>query len=332
MFLLSIPVSVNAEICTECHGIPSDNSHKIHSSTAFMSPVYGDTGFTYRYSKDAGEYAFNCGNCHPGDISRHNNGSVEIELYSASSSGLKKLNSEKALFDKTTKTCYGVYCHSSGEKSASIEFRETPAWGSSFGEFKCQGCHGTPPSYKNEKGRENSHFNSERGSGHLLGIHWDSVKGHTRESLANKISSDMGCSTCHYSTVSEDKDTTFTDGVTGLFTCSRCHDNRTLTDKNRTGIISNISLHVNGIIEVSFRPEKFRTTAQLTNVPYGWNRTEQKGSIPGYDETVKALNSAQYNPEEKTCINVACHLLGTEVSWGDKIECDSCHRDFMFKK
>lgn len=332
LLLLPLAHPVSAEECTKCHAIPSDSSHRTHSSPEIVTPVYGNTGYTYQYSKTSNAYGFNCGNCHPAEASRHGNGNIDIELYTESSAGLKKMNRKDASFDASKKTCSGVYCHSSGERNSFIEFRETPRWGGSFGHLKCQGCHGIPPSYKSQKGRENSHFNTERGSGHLLGIHWDSTKGHTKESFKNWTSSDMGCSTCHYGTVTEDKDTTFVDTVTGLFTCSRCHDGSAAGGKNRAGTIANKALHVNGVVEVSFKPENFRSSARLVNVPQGWKRVGKHKEETGYDETVKALNSAEYIPSEKKCINVACHLLGTEVIWGDAVECDSCHKDFVFKK
>jgi len=242
------------------------------------------------------------------------------------------MNNRSAGYNKEKKTCQGVYCHSSGGDKAFLEYRETPAWGSSFEEFKCQSCHGSPPSYRNQAGRENSHINAATPLAHLLGIHWDATHGHTREAFANRQSSNIGCSTCHFKTVATDRDTTFVDTLTGLFTCSRCHDDKTIQGKNLTGIITNKSLHINGIAEVSFRPEKFRTTARLARVPEGWTRTGDYRDPKGFDETVRELNSATYVPAEKKCLNVACHLLGTEVRWGEQITCDSCHRDFADKK
>ncbi|OGW27583.1 MAG: hypothetical protein A2X59_10200 [Nitrospirae bacterium GWC2_42_7] len=328
LFLFLAPYT-SAEDCKECHFIPGDISHRLHSSPNIINPEYGNSGYTYQYSKNSNEYGFNCGNCHPQDISRHKNGFLDTELYSKKASGLKKMNSKDASFDTIKRTCSGVYCHSSGENRKSLKYIETPAWESSFGEFKCQGCHGSPPSYPNEKGRENSHFNTENGSGHLLGIHWDSTKGHTKESIMQDRSSDMGCSTCHYSTITKDTDTTFVDNVSGLFTCSRCHDDKSVTGKNRTGTIANKALHVNGIVEVAFSTKKFRSTARMIRVPLGWKRTGQKMDATGYDELISGLNLATYIPEEKKCLNVACHLTGKEVKWGDEIGCDSCHGDFL---
>jgi predicted CxxxxCH...CXXCH cytochrome family protein len=329
LFLAVLAFPVCAEECATCHPLPQDSSHKAHASLQTLTPAYGAAGLPPQSALRSDTYAFNCGNCHPQDPARHNNGTLDIELSSEHATGLKALNGKEAAYSKGTKTCSGVYCHSSGGKKEFLEYRVTPAWGTSFDEFRCQACHGSPPSYKNRPGKENSHFNAQTPAAHLLGIHWDATNGHTKESFANRLSSNMGCSTCHYKTVREDRDTTFVDSVSGLFTCSRCHDDRKVMGKNRTGAIADKTLHVNGIAEVAFKPEKFRTTARLMQVPKDWVRTGEFGDPKGYDETLKELNSAQYVQEEKKCLNVACHLSGTEVRWGEKLTCASCHKDFL---
>lgn len=165
----------------------------------------------------------------------------------------------------------------------------------------------------------------------MLGIHWDATDGHSINSLPPRRSSVMGCSTCHFNTVANDRDLTFIDKVTGLFTCSRCHNDTDAKGKDQTGMVSNKAVHINGNVEVVLYPGKFRTTAQLTRLPGGWKRYGQKGDPSGYDETTDRLNSASYIPQEKKCLNVSCHLLGKEVRWGDPVECDSCHKDFVFR-
>lgn len=323
LFFLAASAAPAAEECAQCHALPSDSSHALHTASGIVTPRYGDTGITRQYVQSSRTYGYNCGNCHPDDRTMHGNGSVDVHLFSPGASGLKRRNSPAASYDRAAKTCSGVYCHSSGAG----DFRESPAWGSSFTEARCQSCHGSPPEYASRKGKENSHFNITRGSGHLLGIHWDATGGHTKESFANRSSSDMGCSTCHYDTVAADRDTTFVDPVRGLFTCGRCHDGSAVAGKNRSGIITNTALHVNGTVEVSFSPEKFRTTAQLMRVPDGWKRIGTKWEPKSYDETIRELNTAQYLPAEKKCLNVACHLMGKEVRWGDAVDCDACHQD-----
>jgi len=331
LLLASLAFPVCAEECSTCHTIPQDSSHKAHASLQTLTPAYGDAEIPSNNSLSSDTYAFNCGNCHPEDPSRHNNGSLDMELSPENAKGLKALNRKEATYNKESKTCSGVYCHSSGGKKEFVEYRVTPAWGTSLDEFRCQACHGSPPSYKNRPGKENSHFNDQTPAAHLLGIHWDAAHGHTKESFANRQSSNMGCSTCHFRTVREDRDTTFVDSVSGLFTCSRCHDDKKVMGKNRIGVIANKTLHVNGIAEVAFKPEKFRTTARLMQVPKEWVRIGEIGDPKGYDETLKDLNSAQYVREGKICLNVACHLLGTEVRWGEKLDCTSCHKDLLQK-
>jgi len=168
-------------------------------------------------------------------------------------------------------------------------------------EDRCQACHGTPPSYAGNPERSNGHFNSERGSGHLMGIHWDSVGGHTKESLMHNTASQMGYSTCHYSTVREDLDTTFIDPVSDLFTCRKCH-------KKRNGAIFDHSLHVNGRIDIAFPETTFRSKAQMLKVPEGWKRMNGTGRPDSYDVTIDALSMIRFNQKERTCSNVACHL------------------------
>ncbi len=333
LILLLPALPVYGKDCSTCHPMPQDSSHAAHAALKLREVSYGDTGITSKYHQRSDVYSYNCGNCHPQDTELHGNGAIDVDLSpDTDGNGLKRLNSSDASYNKATKTCRGIYCHSSGERKGNIEYRETPVWGTTFDAFRCQACHGSPPPYKNEPGRENSHFNAQTPAAHLLGIHWDSTRGHTKESFTNRQSSDMGCSTCHYGTVADDRDTTFVDKTSGLFTCSRCHDDKKVLGKNRTGVITNKALHVNGIVEVVFKPEKFRTTARLMQVPEGWTRKGEFGDPHGYDETVQELNSAHYLPDGKKCLDIACHLSGKEVRWGESLTCASCHRDLLRKQ
>jgi predicted CxxxxCH...CXXCH cytochrome family protein len=306
--------------CTRCHQIPpQDSSHLLHAGMEEMPLVrYGNTGFANLYAATSEAYGFNCGNCHPQDEESHENGAVEISLSPIDAGGLKALNRPGAFYSLDKKTCQWVYCHSTGEKAPYRKFSETPPWGSTLGVERCQSCHGSPPAYRNFKGRVNGHFNPGRGTGHLLGIHWDSTRGHPPpEKETSEISYTMGCSTCHWDTVRHDRDTTFTDTVSGLFTCTRCHE-------KKGGEIYNYAKHVNGDIEVVFSPVRFRSKAQLFSPPPDWTRIG-KAKEGGFDETVQKLNSSVYQEETKTCLNVACHIIGKEVNWGDAIGCEHCH-------
>jgi len=332
LLLLFSTIPVYSEECMKCHPMPQDSSHAAHAPLTSLKPAYGDSGITSDYGTRSEVYIYNCGNCHPQEAERHGNGSVDVDLSPEKTKGLKALNSSGASYNRATKTCSGVYCHSSGEQRENIAYRETPAWGKTFDPFRCQACHSSPPSYQNVAGRENSHFNAKTPAAHLLGIHWDSTNGHTKEAFANRRASNMGCSTCHYATVADDRDTTFVDTTSGLFTCSRCHDDKKVPGKDRTGVITNKALHVNGVAEVVFKPEKFRTTARLMQTPEGWTRKGEFGDPKGYDETLQELNSARYLPQGKKCLNIACHLYGREVRWGESLTCASCHGDFLQKK
>lgn len=294
----------------------------LHSGLDDMEPVYGDTGHTALYTPNSGAYGFNCGNCHPTDPVEHQNGAVKIFLSRDGASGLKALNSRQVRYDPEKKTCTGVYCHSSGTLPVPV-YEESGAWDrpdDSVG--RCQSCHGTPPDYRGTQDRPNGHFNIDRGSGHLLGIHWDSVGGHSTQSFSLETATQMGCSTCHYQTVRSDVDTTFVDRATGLFTCTRCHE-------SRNGDIFNRSLHVNGIVDIAFPSKTVRSKAQLTLTPRGWKRVGTRREPKSYDESERRLEEIAYDPIEKSCGNVPCHLYAENVYWSEQIECSSCHRDFM---
>ncbi len=324
LLLAFSPVSFASE-CGNCHGTPpGDRSHTIHSGLKEMKALYGDAGFTLNYSPDARAYGFNCGNCHPQKNDRHKNDTVDIEL-AQSAGGLKALNSTDAQYDKVKRKCSGVYCHSTGEQGARIHYMTSPQWNREEKGSRCHECHDGPPVYKSTTERQNGHFNSSRGSGHLLGIHWDSIKGHTHESFKFNTATQMGCSTCHYKTVRVDRDMDFVDRVTGLFTCVNCHE-------PSEGEISNYSMHVNGEVEIAFNPVKMRSKAQMMRPPLGWKRKGAKGKVMSYDEAEVPLSAIQYNTDEKSCSNVSCHIYVEKVFWHDTVNCGQCHERFLGKQ
>jgi len=317
-FSIVLCIPALAGPCGDCHkSPPNDAAHTLHSGLKELTPVYGSLDINTKSPREVSTYGFNCGHCHPEDESRHRNDTVDIAL-ERTVSGLKHMNASDVSFDGKRKTCSGVYCHSSGG-SAPVQYRETPSWSMKERvEERCQGCHGSPPSYPGTADQPNGHFNSVRGSGHLLGIHWDSTEGHSRESFKHDTASQMGCSTCHYDTVREEIDTTFVDRVNGLFTCGKCH-------KKRNGKIHNRSFHVNGIVDIAFPDKRFRSKAQLFQTPPGWKRIKGTGKPVSCDETIDPLDTIRFDPETKTCSNVACHLFQENLTWGSKIDCSSCH-------
>lgn len=293
------PVQVSREqSCRDCHSALS-KGHERH----FSLPVrFGEYGSELPANNTSG-YTYNCGVCHPLDHSRHRDGKVDMELAGASSKGIKAL-SKGASFDAGARTCLNVYCHN---------FKPTPAWGTTFDAAgRCRSCHDTPP-------RSDAHFNVAQGTGHLLGIHWDSADGHGKDAGKEYM---MGCNTCHYAVIAKE-DTTFTHltkGKPGVFSCNRCHT-------PVPGEIRDHSLHVNGKPDIAFSPVKLRSRAQLLFEIKGWKRVIGKGSRGAYDETSALLNTASYNRENKTCLDVACHL-GVPVRWDEKVTCASCHKGY----
>ncbi|MEE9523899.1 MAG: CxxxxCH/CxxCH domain-containing protein [Thermodesulfovibrionales bacterium] len=327
MFIyLVLASSAYSSSCEECHvTLPADRSHEVHSGFDKMIPAYGDPGYTEQYSTNAKSYGFNCGNCHPSDSGKHDNGRVDIELFNKNASGLKALNRGDADYDSAQRRCSGVYCHSTGEQGKRVTYIKSPRWNREEKGSRCHECHDSPPVYKSMPERPNGHFNSNRGSGHLLGIHWDSVKGHSNESFKFNTATQMGCSTCHYETVRTDGDMGFVDRVSGLFTCVRCHE-------LSNGEIYNYSTHVNGKLEIAFSPVKMRSKAQMMRPPRGWKRKGTKGKAMSYDEAEVPLSAILYNEDDKSCSNVSCHIYVEKVFWHDTVNCGQCHERFMGKQ
>ena len=117
--------------CSGCHDSPPPTgTHMTHyGSTPLSMLSYADT--TVTSVDDA--YRFGCGNCHPLDKSKHNDGTVQVELYNANAPAeslkaktpataaytpgailttyLSKMTGGRSL-SWTNGTCSNVYCHS----------------------------------------------------------------------------------------------------------------------------------------------------------------------------------------------------------------------------
>ena len=114
--------------CKTCHDSPPQTgTHATHyGGGSQMALVYGDTTVT----STEGAYIFGCGNCHPLDSVKHNNGVVDVELYNpaAPADSIKAKNPATAVytpgtvhtdytyngrtFSWTNGACSNVYCHS----------------------------------------------------------------------------------------------------------------------------------------------------------------------------------------------------------------------------
>lgn len=342
--------------CTSCHGAPpATGSHQVHFDNA--APVDG-----LRYGDPANRstavaYIFDCGNCHPlVSAGNHMNGTVDVQLYNAAApiESLKAKNPASAAYDNVAKTCSNVYCHSgltvtSGPVGLPLTsppnpvppgyqvintyimdrtgsnltydpytvnfarvYKTTPAWGTSSGTSTCAECHAFPitTSYPaNSAGVGDSHA-------------WIDDYGYQDGHAWNMGYGGIPCATCHYSSV---------DHVGGVPPTNPPAP-ATYPDPSNTDIniyypvpVKDRSLHVNGTPNVAFDTVNgYRYFAARYN-------------------HLRALTSATYDAQTKTCSNVGCHF-GTAVGgvdgnlqqqnpkWGQPYrwyvspECNLCHR------
>jgi predicted CxxxxCH...CXXCH cytochrome family protein len=238
--------------CDSCHGFPpASGAHLTHFglTSAQGTSGYGDlstleTRFpTATPTSAPAKYAFGCGNCHPINSNQHSMGSgsttAKVRLYEAAApaGSLKALNAPTATFDATSKTCSGVYCHSSGQAqwSGTIQivpvvfptpttaqvpvpvavsyptYAPTPSWYSA-GPMGCNGCHDNPPRYPTAGAGApgaNGHLGVDSYAwvvGHFRGI---GAVGHADRhgappTLGPPVTSNtetaITCQTCHYDT------------------------------------------------------------------------------------------------------------------------------------
>ena len=298
---------VSGGSCNSCHGAPpATGAHLKHSNSSAVG--YGLTG-SYSTSTD---YIFGCGECHPSDLTSHRNGSVDVTLASigAPAGSLKEKNSPTAAF--TGGTCGGVYCHSGGQVSSGPV--PNPI---SVGPNYVLDSHGnfTYDPYTVTKTRSYTttpNWVSGAVSGNCTDCHdfplttsFPSVQAGVGDShqwiddfgFGNLHAYNMGfaplsCSTCHYGE------------ITAVNTWTRVGD---ITTYNPVPL-ENRTAHVNGQANVTFDT----INSAIYNTQF-------------------SLAGATYNPAERSCANVACHLNQNYVAWGTPYrwwtnECDLCHR------
>jgi predicted CxxxxCH...CXXCH cytochrome family protein len=347
--------------CGGCHGFPpGDAAHLAHFGLpdAAATGSYGDlTILQDRYPTatpaDApAAYAFGCGLCHPLDPAKHRDGTVEVEVYDASApaASLKGRAASTAAYDPATKTCSGVYCHSTGQQDP--VFATSPGW-SSGAVVGCDGCHGNPPAYPSGgagASTANSHLNlADDGYefGHFLGMPgaWHTSK-HGGNWSATEDAAPITCQSCHYDTTDPANtgpsgfyylDTTGSYALPGgdpgriswgwqaSIQCGYCHD----AGGAATGTGKVLPLrHVNGTRDVVFDPR-----AALPSIPwlpaapntpagpYWITNPGLQGYWPSFVTWTGTtlsfdLGVSGYDPATKTCTNVACHVAEQQPVWG----------------
>ena len=209
---LDVRLGVGGIACDLCHGFPpSGAGHATHagavgdpSGGAYgMTTVLQDVVAAAATPVSAGErYAFGCGNCHPLDESRHMDGEVDVELWSAGAPP----GSPKSLADPGAayaSGCSGTYCHSSGQ--ASPVHALSPPWDSGA-KLDCAGCHANPPRYPSGgagTATANSHLvlaGDGFEAGHFGGFPSAWHAG-THGVGGGQDGSAITCQTCHFETV-----------------------------------------------------------------------------------------------------------------------------------
>ncbi len=304
--------------CGSCHGVPPQTgAHLTHFGGDADQGIYGEVDNL----STATEYIFQCGNCHTLDESSHNDGTVDIELYNASTPGgsLKSLNPPEAAYTPggtvyndpfgipyTLGTCSNTYCHSRTDwtsgpvppPNGGYNQYNNPTydpyvvteskvytdigWGDSG--LDCNDCHSDIPRTAwpaVEAGVGNSHS-------------WLNQAGY--DNLHSRVHGfdPLFCRVCHYGTVTDPM--TWTRDAMGVTT----YDNVPIADRSN---------HVNGSKDVIFDPI---------------NEVQFNNSF-----SVAAIT---WDPVDNVCNNVACHLQQTSPQWGMPYrvsltsECNQCHQ------
>ena len=207
--------------CGDCHGVPpATGAHLVHATPSSpASKVYGSLHVLEDVSPaGAPSYDFGCGNCHPLDPAQHyahvgpvGVADVFLDPAGAPSTSLRGRNLPGARYDPASRTCSGVFCHSSGRDLGVVtsqEYQPTPPWDGPPGALGCGSCHANPPRYASGGAGAvdaNSHVvlgDDGWESGHFLGMPgpWHTSK-HGGNWSADNDAAPITCQTCHAETV-----------------------------------------------------------------------------------------------------------------------------------
>ena len=284
------PVNWGAQLdCEGCHPTSGLTAgHAAHISTLLTERKSTLSYSNYSVNASAGTvYKFGCANCHPVDITKHINGTVDIDVTTTAGSGtLKGKNPGTATYDMaSTKKCSNVYCHSNGY-ATTLVYAQSPAWTGTFTGDKCAGCHGNSPSASGQIAGSAAHVK------HVVGIHYKGLFNGTQGLLsqappvgnstvnaahgkANR-STTINCNICH-------NDTVQTSANDSNAACVTCHTSGNL--KNPASLIANTSFHVNGQVNVKFAGIKMVSKAQIrdgdNNAPSPVDATRANGGTRG---------------------------------------------------
>lgn len=341
--------------CVGCHTLAillASGAHAKHISATAIPTMY-----TYTANRSTPtEYNFGCSNCHPVSSANHFSGTINVTLNkseagvgtlrsknSATAAGIGIANSGIIGTSKTSVRCTMAYCHSNGNAS-SLVYATTPDWyGGSFTGDRCANCHGNAPN--STIAGSKSHYNTKflgytsTAGGHQTGIHamaiYSSPKGLAKAGTSGDSShgnaataTTISCNICHYATVTTARND-------DNYVCKTCHyvGNTVGALTGNKAAIADKSKHVNGVVDVSFKPIAVLSKAQVrSNYFTSYSGTFKRNigyKVSGaYDSAKTSLNTAtMWDSSTKTCSNVACHN-GQSVKWSDNdgvTTCVSCH-------
>ena len=308
--------------CGACHDVPPDTgSHRAHVAADASGASYGDTG----RADTAIGHVFGCGNCHPTDDAFHGDGAVQVDLdpTGAPPGSARSRNAADATYVPgpaggvdghgmawTRGTCSGAWCHSA------VEVRvpgPVPLPGS---DFQPDGPLFDYPPFAVERERV---FRMATWGAPLScdGCHGfpprtrapdvQAAAGDSHSWIADDGTEDLHgrgkgfrpipCAACHYDTVQDQ-------GERGYEFVSS-PDGRSVY---QPVAITGFARHANGVADVAFTPEP-------VTIKKDWS-----------------LADATWNPGTRTCADVGCHILQTEVAWGRPYrwpnfwECNVCHQ------
>ena len=321
--------------CVSCHPVLA-GAHSAHIGNLMTSNAFAT--YTGNYST-ASSYRFGCANCHPADMSGHQDGTITLTLVNDPSAGslrgknsavVSGINNSGSGITGTTKVkvvCSAAYCHSNGMSSDQLVFANSPDWynpGAYTGD-RCAMCHGNSP---------NSTIpGSAAHTVHTVGIHSLNVysggfgnlttgkTGNVGHGIAAQ-STTLSCNVCHNDTVNSARDAAST-------SCSGCH-----TPASGLAQIANKAMHVNGRVDVVFANMTVVSKAQLRPASFAaysagiWTRNggNYKNGAAAYDVSKTTLKHAAVF-DGGNCSNVACHM-GKPVDWTNTNSpsyCALCH-------
>ena len=335
------------EGCSSCHDSPPQTgTHLVHFNSAPTDTLaYGDTAI----SSTVDAYRFGCGTCHPLDSSKHQNGTVDVELYSLNTptGSIKAKNPSTASYTPGTSistdtfhtgssilysngTCDNVYCHSG--KAVSSGPVGTPLIGSN----------GLPSL------DANGNLTYAAYTVTISRLYKATPAWGTNSTGAN--STFGACTECHPFPLTT-YDPLSAPSSTYSMVYAGVGDSHQWVDSAGYG-----NLHAWNKGSQGFAPLSCRTChANTVTQPNTWSRNSSDVTtydpVPLADRTYHVtgspvvkfdtgtaysttfdLSGAAYDPGTQQCSNVSCHLSQTTAVWGspyrygDQNECNVCHR------